>query len=253
MNQVTPEVTPQVNLTQVNTDIKLPEQPNQIVVSSPSEPEPETEKDINWKKFKAERQKDRELKDEYAKRAAEKEAEASALKAAMEAILNKQSTNSVRHGNTYENDNEETEEQRIDRKVNELLTKKEAEYERRRLEKEQQEYPQRLVQTHSDFNQVCNAENIDYLEYHYPEVAAAFKHMPDNYEKWSTVYKAVKRFVPNTDTRKDTAKMEKNLSKPQSMSSTGTSQSGNITPIRLDEARKKANWERMERTRKGLS
>lgn len=212
----------------------------------------ETEKEINWKKFKEERRKEREAAEVIAKKAQEREAEVAAYKAAMEAMLNKPQSNNNTNASQYED--EETEDQRIEKKVQAMLSKREAEAEKKRAERELQEFPQRLNQHHPDFNQVCNNENLEYLEFHYPEVAQAFKHMPDGYDKWSTIYKAVKRFVPNTDSRKDQNKLEKNLAKPQSISSTGTTQGGNAMPgSRLDEAKKAENWARMERVRKGLS
>jgi hypothetical protein len=81
-----------------------------------------------------------------------------------------------------------------------------------------------------------------------------FSHLPDGYDKWQAIYKAVKRFVPNTDSRQDSMKAERNLQKPASISSPGNTQGGNAMPgAKLDESRKAANWERMQRTLKGLS
>lgn len=256
MNPGTTEVKAESVLPQEKVDTTLSQQK---VETNPTQNEPETDKEINWKKFKDERKRERELSEANAKKAADKETEVLALKAAMDAILNKpiqrqdQQTNQNFSANGYENE-EESEDQRIEKKVQAALLKREAEADKRRNEKEQAEFPQRLNQNHSDFNQVCNTENLDYLEYHYPEVAQAFRHMPDGYDKWSTIYKAVKRFVPNTDTRKDAAKVEKNLGKPQSLSSPGTTQGGNAMPgARLDEAKKAENWARMQKALKGLS
>lgn len=249
---MSPEVTqanPESNLIQEKIDISSQK------LSNISSTEAETDKEINWKKFKEERRKERELSESNAKKAQEKEAEAEALKAAMDAILNKtQQPNQQQYNNGSQYQEEETEDQRIEKKVQAMLVKREAEIDRLRQEKEHKEFPQRLESNHPDFNQVCNTENLDYLEYHYPEVAQAFRHMPDGFDKWSTIYKAVKRFVPNLDTRKDQAKIDRNMSKPQSLSSSGTMQSGTpITSSRLDESRKAENWKRMERVRKGLN
>lgn len=223
--------------------------------SAPLQNEPETDKEINWKKFKEQRRIEREQLEANAKRASEKEAEANALRAAMDAILNKQApqSNNNYSNNSYEQE-EETEDQRIEKKVQAMLAKREAEAEKTRREREIQELPQKLASNHKDFNQVCNQENLDYLDFHYPEISSAFQHMPEGYDKWSNIYKAVKRFVPNTDTRKDQAKVHGNLAKPQSISSPGTTQGGNAMPTaRLDESRKADNWARMQKARKGLS
>ena len=120
--------------------------------------------------------------------------------------------------------------------------------------KEQQELPTKIHHAFPDFNQVCSDENKDYLEYHYPEIAAMYNHVPNNFESWANLYKTIKRLVPNTDNRKDNAKMEKNMQKPGSISATGTAQGGNaMSAARLDEQRKADNWARMQRTLKGLS
>jgi hypothetical protein len=226
------------------------QKPDPNVTQEQPKVEQETEKDINWKKFKEARQKEREHAEAMAKKAADKEAEAAALKAAMEAMLNKPSP---QQSQEQYNQNEESEDERIEKKVQAAISKREAEYLKQRQEKEKQDLPNILVQHMPDFNQVCSTENLDYLDYHYPEVAKAFNYMPDNIEKWSAVYKSVKRFVPNTDTRKDVAKMNQNMNKPQSLSAPGTTQPGIQKPIYLDEERRAANYARMQKVIKGLS
>lgn len=203
--------------------------------------------EINWKKFRETREMERKQKEEALKIAAQKEAEAQALKQAMDALLNKnQAPSSPSH---YEED--ETEDQRIEKKVQAALLKKEQQFIQERQQREQQELPQRLNSTYKDFDQVCNTENLDYLEYHYPELATPFKHMPDSFDKWASLYQAVKRLVPNTNGKKDQAKAEKNFAKPQSMAVGGATQTGDTPPIRLEEKRRADNWARMQRVMKG--
>ena len=205
------------------------------------EQQPKSSKD--WDKFREARALDRKRAQEETEKAARAAQEAQALKAALDAILNK-----PQPSQQFEQE-EETEEQRIEKKVAQALAKREKEYEEQRRKREQQEYPSRLVETYTDFNQVCNTENLDYLEYHYPEVASAFKHTPDGFEKWASIYKAVKRFVPNTDSKKDLSKAQKNMQKPQSSSSPGMTTTGNqAPPIRLTEEKKAENYARMRRT-----
>ena len=57
----------------------------------------ETEKDINWRKFREQRELDRKAKEEAIRKAAEKDAEAQALKAAMESLLNKNQPQQYQH------------------------------------------------------------------------------------------------------------------------------------------------------------
>lgn len=206
--------------------------------------ETESSKDINWKAFKQAREVERKQSEEIAKQAKKSQEEAIALKAALDAVLSKPERNPR---NEHENiENEETEDQRIDKRVNEAIARREAENEKKRREIENQEYPTRLSRDYKDFDQICTTENLDYLDYHYPEIAQAFAYMPQGYDKWSAVYKAVKRFIPNTDSKKDQSKADKNFNKPQSASSPGMTHSSDNAPThRLDDKRKAENWARM--------
>lgn len=216
----------------------------------------ETPEQINWKKFREEREKERKQLDQERKDKEAANKEAQALKAAMDAILNKPhpSTQLNQQPASTSNYEDESEEDRIEKKVNASLERR---YQQEKIERQQREaveLPANLQKTFGDFNQTCSTENLDYLEFHYPEVAAPYRHMPESFDKWANIYKAVKRFVPNTDSRKEANRAEKNFNKPQSASSPGVSQSGTATSsFILSEQRKAENWARMERTRKGLS
>src|SRR5574338_140483 len=209
----------------------------------------ETEQQINWRKFREAREKERKEKQEAERKEEKKEAEVQALKAAMEALVNKPAS-SHETELQYVND---TEEQRIAKLVEQSLERERKKLQAQEYEKEKIEFPQRLNRDFQDFNQVCTSENLDYLEYHYPEVAEAYKHMPDGYNKWASVYKAVKRFVPSTNPKQNQALAEKNLSKPQSMSIPGKTSTGDSAPQYLDDKRKTDNWQRMLRTMRGGS
>ncbi len=222
------------------------------VQNTTTESTPESAQEVNWRNYRQQREIERKQKEEAERRAEEKAAEAQALKLAMESLLNKNQPQQQNHNSGYED--ELSEDERIERKVQAAIASREKQYEEQRRNKEQAEFPQRLNSDYKDFNQVCNTENLDYLDFHYPEITAGYKHMPDGYEKWAAVYKAVKKFVPNVDSKKDLAKMEKNMSKPQSISSAGTTQGANAMPgARLDEAKKADNWARMQKAMKGLS
>jgi hypothetical protein len=78
--------------------------------------------------------------------------------------------------------------------------------------------------------------------------------MPNSFEKWQNIYKAINRFVPTTDIKKDQKQLTQNMNKPQSMSSPGTLEGTQAKgPIILDQARLAANWERMQKQMKGIS
>jgi hypothetical protein len=219
------------------------------VIENNKEEAPKSGKD--WEKFREARAAERRQAEEMSRQAEKSAAEAQALKAAMESLLNKPQQ---QYNQSYQDASEESEEQRIEKLVEAGIARREAQLDKNRREKEYQETPQRLQNTFQDFNQVCTTENLDYLEYHYPEVATAFKHSPDGFDKWAAVYKAVKRFVPNTDSSKDSKKADQNFNKPQSLSSPQVSaQTSGVGAVRLDDKRKEDNWQRMQRALKGIN
>lgn len=211
----------------------------------------ETEDQINWRKFREQREVERKQNEELQRKATEKENEANALKAAMEAILNKPAQNS---SNYQTNEEEETEDQRIEKKVKIAIDQERNRRDEHQRKLEIETFPKRLNADFKDFNQVCTTENLDYLDYHYPEVAGAFKFAPDGYDKWAAVYKAVKKLVPNMDAKKDQKKIESNMNKPGSASSQHSTPTGmGGTPHILSDQKRAANWERMQKSMKGLS
>lgn len=204
-----------------------------------SKPPEETQEQINWRKFRQERDRERKEKAESDKRLIEKEKETSALKAAMESLLNRPQPSQQLE------EIEETEDQRIQKKVDKAFEDRQRAFDVERQKREAAELPQKLASVYNDFNQVCSQENMDYLEYHHPEIWAGFKHSAGNFDVWSGLYKTIKKLVPNTDTRREQAKIEKNLGKPQSMSSPGATQTGDQAPTALTDQRRQDNWKRM--------
>lgn len=228
---------------EVKEEPKLPEQGAQAQATT--EEPPKNSKD--WERFREARAQERKQAEETARQAEKSAQEAAALRAALDAALNKPQ-------NQYDyQQQEESEEQRIEKKVQEAIQKKEQEYHRLRKEQEQKDLPRMLAQNHHDFEQVCSTENVDYLEFHHPEITAPYKYMPDGYEKWSAIYKAVKKFVPNTNSGDVMKKAEKNLNKPQSVSAPVVGTPGQSLPVILDEAKKAENWKRMQAALKGLN
>lgn len=218
-------------------------------------PKEEDAGDINWRKFREQRKKERAEKEAIEKRMAEKEAEANALKAAMDSLLSKQQPAYQSQQTAYGYQEEETQEQIIMKHVEAAIAAREQQYQQQQAEREQREYPQRLQQAYPDFNKVVSQENLDYLDYHYPELSQPFQDLPEGFKKWDAIYKAVKRFVPNhASAQKDAAKAQSNLQKPQSMSSTtGSQMSTGPGSAILSRERRQANWERMQKTLKGVS
>lgn len=213
------------------------------ITNQPETQEAESVEQVNWREFRKKREEELKRTREIEERAAAKAAEAEALKAALDAVLNKNQNQT--------NDEQDDEEKRIERKIEERFRRKAEEEERVRRERETAEMPLRIRQMHSDFDNVCTQENMDYLEFHYPEVAAGLQYMPNGIDKWTNVYKAIKRFIPNIDSKKEQKKIEQNLSKPQSMSVGGMTSTGDSAPRMLDEQKKEANWRRMQRAMRG--
>jgi hypothetical protein len=214
-------------------------------VEEPKEESPSIkseENQVNWKRFREEKEKDRKAKEDAERRAKQKEEEAAALQAAMEAILNKPVPN--------QHEEDEDEEKRLEKKVQELLKREREKEEKERRERENKELPNKIRKEINDFDSVCTSENIDYLEYHYPEVAAGLQHMPDSFEKWNMVYRAVKRFVPYQNKNDDAKRIENNMKKPQASSPSITDTAPTGSPWKLTEERRRQNWERMQRDMK---
>ena len=181
-----------------NVEVKAEEPKITEITEKSIETQPEeTLSDKNWKKFREAREVERKQREELEIRAAQKEAETLAMKAAMEAILNKPQQRNEYH------EEDLSEDQKIQKKVDEALAARDRQYEQQRIQREKAEFPQRLVQTFSDFNQVCSPENLDYLEYHNPKLAKALGIVPDGFEKWAAIYEAVKNVIPNPGSKKE--------------------------------------------------
>lgn len=245
-----PQEKTEVEVSQKQQESSVSQQPQKASENKQAETPPE---DPNWRAFREARKKDRAEKEEAQRKFAEKEAEATALRAAMEAAFAK-STPQVSQYAQENQYHEESDDEKIERKVKEQLALREAAYEKERMQREHQEYPQRLTQTYNDFHQTISQENLDYLDYHYPEVSRPLQRLGDGFDKWSDIYKAVKKFVPNNQTaKKDAAKADANFAKPKSLSSTGMTQVGESQGSAiLSEERKAANWARMQAARRSV-
>lgn len=221
------------------------------VSSTQTTPTVDKEADKNWREFRKGREEDRKKREDAERRASEKEAEALALKQALEAIVNK--TPNTSHASPTMDMQDEDDESRIKRIVAQAIGDTEKKYADRQRIQEQKELPQKLVSSFSDFNSVCTTENLDYLDFHHPEVSAAFKERPESFNKWADIYKYIKKSIPNPDSKKEEKKIEKNLSKPQSMNIPGVTHTGDAAPRQLDDKRRAENWARMVKVMKGVS
>lgn len=237
---------------QDKTEANLPQQKVETTAEQIENKPVENHEDPNWRAFREARKKDRAEREAAERRAAEKEAETAALKAAMEAAFSRGSP--VQNRNDYDSV-EESEDERIEKKVQAAIAQRDAANERARREREKNELPDRLMEAFPDYNNVVNDENGAYLEYHHPELYRSLLRQPENFQTCSDIYKIVKKLVPNSTTsKKEAARADYNFSKPKSISSTGVMQSGEAkSPQILSSDKKAANWARMQSTLKGLS
>jgi hypothetical protein len=257
-----------VNISENKTETVLPQDKVETNLDSQkvelkkeqSKPENNSKSEIgddpNWKAFREARKKDRAEREAAEKRAQEKEAEAAALRAAMEAAFSKQPIPVPNNQYSDHYSQEETEEEKIDKRVNAAIAAREAQAAKERLERERIEYPQRLSQTYPDFNYIISQDNLDYLDYHFPEVSRPLQRLPDGFDKWSDIYHAIKKFIPNNkESKKDAVKADANAMKPKSISSMGITQpgEGRAIPNMIDiEAKRAARYAEMKRIINGI-
>lgn len=234
---------------QPNTEVKNDQIQTEVINSNtPASAIPDITQDENWQKVREQRKVERKAREDAEARANQKAEEAAALKAALEALTNKPSNNMF--NTSYQED--DSEDAKLDKLVEAKLDRLEKQREQQRKEREMKEAPLKIREKYNDFDSICSPENMDYVDYHHPELTAPFRYMPDGYDKWEAMYKATKKLLPNQSAKKDAAKIEKNLGKPGSMSTVNALQQDNPS-IKLSEQRKAENWARMEKSRKGLS
>jgi len=238
---------------------QLPEEKTQ----APSvEATQESEQEINWKKFRESRAKEREdaerQKQELEKKVREEKERVEVMRMAIEALKEKPSTQEKDVVAQMIDDLDPEEfptgsqvkkmmEREIKKAVNETIRAQEEERQRQQQEQERKSWPQRVQQEIPDFHKYVNHDNLEYLEFHYPEVATPYAAMPDSKEKWSLIYKAVKRFVPNAEgSSRDAKKIEQNLNKPQSLNTISKAERTDISVEPPSRAQREANWARMQ-------
>jgi len=228
------------------TDVTQETPVEQVKTDAQPAPAPEVVEDPNWRAVREQRKKDKAAREEAEKRAAEAQAQAEALKAAMEAAFAKSPPPMFQQPQSEYH--EETEDDRIEKKVQAAIAAREAAAEKARIEREKAELPARLRQAFPDYDKVINDENGAYLEYHHPELLRTILRQPENFETCADTYKLVKKLIPGLETaKKEEIKSQANLLKPKSISSPTVTQSGEAThPLRLSEEKKAANWARMQ-------
>ncbi len=239
-------VTPQID---TKEEVSNQQNPQEGVDESPSA--------VNFRRFRKEREAERkrmadrekEMEQEKLSRERERHAQETqikAMEAAMEALLKKQNN---------PDDLDINEKELQEKRVQDLVR---AELERvRKIERDEAEAREqasirdRILSVHPDFNEVCTQENLDYVDFHEPEMSKAFQSAKNDMNKWLAIYKFVKKTIPNPMSKKDERRMEQNDKKPRSISIPGLTETGDSAPSILSDQRKKDNWARMRKVMQG--
>jgi hypothetical protein len=203
--------------------------------------EGEDEASRNWKAVRERRQEEERLRKEQEKKIAEQQEMIKAL----EAVIYK----SADQGQTQQQPSQiHPDEWVTGQKLQEIL-----EQERQQWQKTQQELKQQQTQAqvqaqmatkYPDYKQVLSADNLSYLEYHDPEIAAGIAQIQDPYIQAVTAYKQIKSFVPQM-TPQDQKKIERTQNTPTTHAAPSTYEAeggGRIT-----KERKKQLYEEMLR------
>lgn len=214
--------------------------------------------EINWRKFREARERDRQQKEAAERAAKEKEDQVAALTAAVDRMMSQKGGDrltATEQQKILDDLSEDTfatggeikgyMEKNLPKVVEQILRKQEEQRQEEQRKREVQEMPRMLRQEHPDFDNVVNQENLDYLDYHYPEIAGALSALPESKDKWSSVYKAVSKLVPSNGNNA-AKRIDQNTQKPQAMAGSGSQVSTGAGPVgRMSEEQKRANYQRL--------
>lgn len=220
----------------------------QVQIAEEKPPIKTEQNEQNWKKFREDREKERQLRIEAEKEAERRKQEAEAIKKALEAVVNKKG--SIESEYDFQ---DESDEDRIKKQIRQAVQEETERLRNEARDRENREMPNRLKQEFPDFNTVCTSENLDYLEYHHPEIATPYRYMPESYEKWSGIYRAIKRHIPYQNIDKDKQRIEQNSKKPQANVPSITDTSPQTQGWKLTEEQRRSNWARMQNDMKNIA
>lgn len=133
--------------------------------------------------------------------------------------------------------------------IDKVLNERDQKRQQERQQEEQRSYPQRLSRDYPDIKEVVSQENLDYLEYHYPEIAEMYGNMPDGYDKYSKLYSTMRKLIPQTN-KTAAERAKRNLSAPQATGGRSATPSRDARATGLSKEQKRANYERMLREMK---
>lgn len=236
----------------MDTNSELPKTEEEVKIGQIGEESEETEQQINWRRFREQQKEERKalaqekkMRAEAETKAQEERARAEAIAKALESVVDKRSSDD---SSSLEDSSDERVKAAVSKAIQERFAQEDADRRKRDLT----EMPDRLRKTFPDFSIVCSEENVDWLKFNFPEVERALGAQPDGFDKWADVYHTIKKLVPNNRGKEASNKIEKNLSRPQSMSVSGITQTGDSAPQQLDDKRRSDNWARMQRAMRNI-
>jgi len=224
-----------------------------------------TPEEINWRKFRQKRNEDRKNAEEAHKTAEvaqnqskQKDEQIAALTTAIDNMLESKGKQSMTQSEQDKMISDLVDEdiptggevkgflkKFVPELIKDVLNKNKEEERQRQSDRERKEMPNNLQKRHTDFKEIVHQENLDYLDYHYPDIAGALAHLPEGVEKWSSIYNTVKKLVPNVG-KGDARRLDQNSQKPQAMTSTSASPSEEKGHGKyLSPAEKSANYKRL--------
>lgn len=255
----------QANQADIQEEAQEPEE-SQDKEASQEDLSPE---EINWRKFRESRAKERKEREEAERRAQEAEQSKNQLQNYLAEVIASQGTGTqqltqaeqqqvidliddeIPTGGEIKSFTKALINDLVEKKLEEKLALKQAQMDK-------QELPKRVAESMPDFWDVCNQENLDYLEYVAPDMAAALAGPLATPEKLTmrelkAIYQAVTKLVPNAKGANKGNRPAPIEQKPQSLSSPAASQSKDGAPHMMTEALRKQRWEEMQRAMKGLA
>jgi hypothetical protein len=247
-------MTDQVKDEEVKQDNKEPQE-NKQQTQEPQTQENEPQDDPvekNWKAVREKQKEEERKRQEHERKIAEQQEMIKALEKVINTQGNAQgqtqpqtNSNGVEiHPNEWVTGEQLEKIREQDRKQYDEIRKKEEAY------RQQMEMQQKLNNNYPDYKDVLNQDNLAYLEYHEPEIAASIQQIQDPYLQVAAAYKNVKAFVPQMHER-DKAKMERTQNAPGSLSdprlNNHTNQNATMQPNskRLSKQRQQELWKEM--------
>lgn len=211
----------------------------------------ENDERANWQRIRAEKktweEEKRRLQQEadYYRLMAEKKAETPAQKEAVQQMSDADILSQMDDDDWATAKAVKSTASALQREIEALKKEREEEKKRNAEEKRQRELA-RIKAERADIAQVCSDENLAWLEYKYPEEAAAIASCGDDAKKLTLAYSFLKKMMPNPQAEKDRVKVEANASKPKPMQGMPNPVPDSNAPHMLSREQKDQIWKRAQ-------